>query len=72
MLQPTTVCPNKVQVEFKEEEELCRDQEFFCCNIAEEKCEEDCHNTLCSVATVSKANGIGTFSLQSLLCHIKG
>ena len=36
MSQPTVVCRNKVQVEFKKEIELCRDKEFFCHDIVEE------------------------------------
>ena len=58
MSQPAAVCHNKVQVEFKEEEELCCDKEFFYCNIAE----KDCHDTFYFVTTLGKANGIGTLS----------
>ena len=73
MSQPTALWHNKVQVEIKEEEELCRDKEFFYHKIAKEKCEEDYHDTLYSVATLSKANGSGTLLRQSLLRHnIKG
>ena len=46
MSQPSAVCGNKVQVEFKEEEELYRNKEFFYRNIAEEECEKDCRGTL--------------------------
>ena len=46
MSQPTALCHNKVQVELKEEIELCRDKEFFYCDTAEEVCEEDCCDTL--------------------------
>ena len=73
MSQPAAVFRNKVQVEFKEEEELCREKEYFCRDIAEKECEEDCHDTLYSVATLSKENGSGTLSRQSLLYrNIKG
>ena len=73
MAQPAAVCHNKVQVEFKKEEELCRDKEFFCHDIAEEECKEDYRNTLYSIAKFSKANGSGTLPRQSLLCRsIKG
>ena len=72
MSQPVAVCRNKFQVEFKEIE-LCRDKEFFCCDIAEEECEEDCRDTLYFIVTLSKPNGSGTLSRQSLLCrNIKG
>ena len=46
MSQPAAVCRNKVQVEFKEEEEHYRDKEFFYRDIAEEECEEYCRDTL--------------------------
>ena len=69
MSQPAALCRNKVQVEIKEEIELCRGKEFFCCNIAEEECEEVCRDTLYSIATLIKANGRGTLSRQSLLCR---
>ena len=73
MLQPATIYRNKVPIEFKEEEELCHDKEFFCHDIAEKECEEDCRDTLYFVATLSKENGTGTLSRQSLLCrNIKG
>ena len=73
MSQPTALWHNKVQAEIKEEEELCRDKEFFYRKIAKEKCEEDYHDTLYYVATLSKANGSGTLLRQSLLRHnIKG
>ena len=62
MSQPAAVCRNKVQVEFKEDEELCHDKEFFYRDIAEEECEEDCRNTLYFVETLSKENGSGTLS----------
>ena len=42
MSQPAAVCRNKVQAELKEDEELCHDKEFFCRDITEEECEEDC------------------------------
>ena len=45
----------QIQTELKEEIELCRD-------IAKEVYEEDCHDTLDSVATLIKANGTGTLS----------
>ena len=51
MSQPTAICRNKVQIEFKEEEELCGDKKFFCRNIAIEECEEDSRDTLYSVVT---------------------
>ena len=56
MSQLAVVCRNKVQLEFKEEEELYRDKEFFYRDIAEEEYEEDCRDTLYSVVTLSKAN----------------
>ena len=62
MSQLAALWHNKVQAEIKEEEELCHDKEFFCRGIAEEECEEYCHDTLYSVTTLSKANGNGTFS----------
>ena len=68
MSQPAALCRNKVQAEIKEEIELCRDKEFFCCDIAKEECEEVYRDTLYSVTTLIKANGRGTFSQQSLLC----
>ena len=51
MSQPAAISRNKVQVEFKEEEELCGDKKFFRHNIAKEECEEDSRGTLYSVAT---------------------
>ena len=69
MSQPVVLCRNKVQVELKEEIELCRDKEFFCRNTVEEACEEDFRDTLDSVATWIKANGNGTLLRQSLLYH---
>ena len=62
MSQPAVVCRNKVQVEFKEEEVLYRDKEFFYRDIAKEECKEDCRDILYSVATLSKANGSETLS----------
>ena len=53
MSQAANLCRNKVQAELKEEIELCRD-------IAEEVCEEDCRDTLDSIATLIKADGNGT------------
>ena len=67
MSQPTALCCNKVQTKIKEEIELCRDKEFFCHYIAEEECEEVCRDTLYYVATLTKENGLGTLSRQSLL-----
>ena len=73
MLQSTALYRNKVQTEIKEEEELCHNKEFFYRDIAKEESEEDYHDTLYSIATLSKANGSGTLSRQSLLCrNIKG
>ena len=69
MSQLAVLCHNKVQVELEEEIELCRDKEFFCHDIAEEVCEESCHDTLDSIVTLIKENGSGTLSRQSLLCH---
>ena len=69
MSQPVAVFRNKVQVEFKMEEKLYSDKEFFYRDIDE----EDCSDTLYSVAALSKANGSGTLSRKSLLCcNIKG
>ena len=51
MSQPTALCRNKVQAELKEEIELYCDKEFFYHDTAEEVCEEDCCDTLDSVAT---------------------
>ena len=68
MSQQETVCSNKVQVELKEELELCSDKEFLCRNTTEEVCEKDCRDTLDSVATLIKVNGSGTLSRKSLLC----
>ena len=65
MSQLTAVCWNKVQVELKAEIEFSHDKEFFCRNIIEEDCEEDCRDTLYSVAILSKANGSETLSRQS-------
>ena len=62
MSQPADLCHNKVQAELMEEIELCSDKEFFCRNTAKEVCEEDCRDTLDSVATLIKANGRGTLS----------
>ena len=69
MLHPTALCSNKVQTEIKEEIELCHNKEFFCRDIAEEECEEVCHDTFYSVATLIKENSIRTLSRQSLLCR---
>ena len=46
MLQPAALCRNKVQVEPKEEIELCRDKESLFRDTVEEMCEEDYHDTL--------------------------
>ena len=62
MSQPAALCRNKVYAELKEEIEPCRDQEYFCHDIAEEVCEEDCRDTLDYVATLTKENGSGTLS----------
>ena len=69
MLQLADLCPNKVQAKLKEEIELCSDKEFFCRDTIEEVCEDDCCDTLDSVATLINANGSGTLSRQSLLCR---
>ena len=69
MLQPTTLCHNKVQAEIEEDIELCRSKEFFCLDITEEECEGVCRDTLYFIATLIKENGRGTLSQQSLLCH---
>ena len=39
MSQPAALCRNKVQVELKEEIELCCDKEFFCCDTL-----DSCHD----------------------------
>ena len=52
MSQLAAVCRKKVQVQFKEEIELCHDKEFFCRDIGEEECDEDCRDTLNSVVTL--------------------
>ena len=54
MSQPAALCRNKVQVELKEEIELCLDKEFLCRDTAEEVCEEDCRDTHDYVATLIK------------------
>ena len=69
MSQLVALYGNKVQAELKKEMELCRNKEFFCRDTAEEVCEEDCRDTLNSVATLIKENGNGTLSRQSLLCR---
>ena len=65
MSQPAFVCRNKVQAELKAEIEFSCDKEFFYREIIEEDCEEDCRDTLYSIATLSKANGSETLSRQS-------
>ena len=69
MSQPAALCHNKVQAKMKKEIELYHDKEFFYLDIAQEECEEVYRDTLYSVATLIKANGRGTLSLQSLLCR---
>ena len=69
MSQQEALCHNKDQVELNQETKLCRDKIFLCRDIAEEASEEDCRNILYSVVTLIKANGSGTLSQHSLLCH---
>ena len=54
MSQPEAVCHNKVQAELKAEIESLSQQRVFFRDIAEEKCKEDCCDTLNSVARMIK------------------
>ena len=54
MLQPSDLCCNKVQVELKEEIELCRDKESLCRDTVEEVCEEDRRDTLDSYRDIDQ------------------
>ena len=69
MSQPVAVCCNKVQAELKAKIEYLSRQRVLYRDTAEEEYKEDCRDTLNSVATMIKANGKGTLSQQSFLCH---
>ena len=67
MLQPATLCCNKVQAEFKEEIELYRDKEFSIATPLKKCVKKIVVTLLISIATLLKENGSGTSSRQSLL-----
>ena len=69
MSQLATLCRNKVQAELKEEIELCCDKEFFCRDTTKEVFEEDCCDTLDSVATILTLSQHKRMKIENELCR---